>query len=264
MQEPANAATSSLQHAVVFEKSYSKDLLVSPVRRYVLAFMSRSSEDWAANVAVLEAAAPKLHQKAHMVCIDIDVKEHVYLMNLFGIRPEDCPTYRFALLTDRLVKYRPENAQFTPHAVAAFAKAARKGNLKPHLLGQEPPADWDKLTVKRLVQRTFRDCVLDPRQCVFVNFYAPWCVHSQAFSSTWEEVAARCADMPDVVFAQMDAAQNEVEGQYIRCYPTIKCFRKGDNKEVQFCEERTVEKLMQFVLTNSQISWLKSAMVQST
>ncbi|BHF78739.1 Protein disulfide-isomerase [Sparganum proliferum] len=264
MQEPANAATSSLQHAVVFEKSYSKDLLVSPVRRYVLAFMSRSSADWAANVAVLEAAAPKLHQKAHMVCIDIDVKEHVYLMNLFGIRPEDCPTYRFALLTDRLVKYRPENAQFTPHAVASFAKAARKGNLKPHLLGQEPPADWDKLTVKRLVQRTFRDCVLDPRQCVFVNFYAPWCVHCQAFSSTWEEVAARCADMPDVVFAQMDATQNEVEGQYIRCYPTIKCFRKGDNQEVQFCEERTVEKLMQFVLTNSRISWLESAMVQST
>ncbi|RZF46350.1 hypothetical protein LSTR_LSTR014691 [Laodelphax striatellus] len=51
----------------------------------------------------------------------------------------------------------------------------------------------------------------------------------------------------DIVVAKMDATVNELEDTKILSFPTIKLYKKGDNKVVQYNGERTLEGLSKFI-----------------
>ena len=53
------------------------------------------------------------------------------------------------------------------------------------------------------------------------------------------------------MIAKMDSTTNEVEMVKVQGFPTIKLFKKGDNKIVDYNGERTLEgRQLSFILTN--------------
>jgi len=127
------------------------------------------------------------------------------------------------------------------------------GKLKPHLNSQDVPADWDKAAVKVLVGKNFDEVVFDKKKDVLVEFYAPWCGHCKKLAPIYDELAEKFADRSDVLIAKMDSTANELEHTRIESFPTIKLYKKGDNKVVEYNGERTLEGMTKFLESGGEV-----------
>jgi len=72
---------------------------------------------------------------------------------------------------------------------------------------------------------------------VFITTDAPWCGHCQAFAPEFEKAAALLKERNSpVVLAKVDvsAAKELATGQKISFLPTLKFFRRGDEKPLKY------------------------------
>merc|ERR1712193_155671 len=143
--------------------------------------------------------------------------------------------------------FKPEDDKFDAENVEKFVTDFLDGKLKQHLMIEEIPEDWDKEPVKVLVGKNFEQVALDAEKNVLVEFYAPWCGHCKQLAPIWDKLGEKFADSADIVIAKMDSTANELEDIKIQRFPTIKLFKKGDNKVVDYNGERTLEGLTKFL-----------------
>lgn len=113
------------------------------------------------------------------------------------------------------------------------------------------PSPEVKPGVVELTPEDFDKIVLDTTKNVLVKFYAPWCGHCTNMAPTYEELGKKMqVSSSNVVIAKIDASKYKDIGQRfsVRGFPTIKYFPAGDKSgDLQFTEERTLEKMSAFV-----------------
>jgi len=146
-----------------------------------------------------------------------------------------------------MAKYKPENGALDEANIRSFVSDFLEGKLKQHLLSEEVPEDWDAKPVKVLVGKNFEEVAKNTEKHVLVEFYAPWCGHCKQLVPTWDKLGEKFADSEDIVIAKMDSTANELEDIKIQGFPTIKLFKKGDNKVVDYNGERTLEGFTKFL-----------------
>ena len=71
--------------------------------------------------------------------------------------------------------------------------------------------------------------------------------HCKQLVPIWDSLGEKFADREDIVIAKMDSTANELEDIKIQGFPTIKLFKKGDNKVVDYNGERTLEGFSKFL-----------------
>ena len=71
--------------------------------------------------------------------------------------------------------------------------------------------------------------------------------HCKQLAPIWDQLGEKFQDKDDIVVAKMDSTANELEDIKIQGFPTIKLFKKGDNKVVDYNGERTLEGLTKFL-----------------
>merc|ERR1711993_220451 len=146
-----------------------------------------------------------------------------------------------------MAKFQPPVAGLAEADIRSFVSDFLEGKLKPHLLSEDVPEDWDAKPVKVLVGKNFDQVALDVEKNVLVEFYAPWCGHCKQLAPTWDKLGEKFEDNADIVIAKMDSTGNELEDIKIQGFPTIKLFKKGDNKVVDYNGERTLEGFAKFL-----------------
>jgi hypothetical protein len=64
------------------------------------------------------------------------------------------------------------------------------------------------------------------------------------------QLGEKFASDSSIVIAKMDSTVNELEHTKINSFPTIKLYKKGDNKIVEYSGERTLEGFSKFIETD--------------
>ena len=243
----------SLPLLIEFNQQSAQRIFSGELKNHLLIFMSKEAENFNKVNESVRELAKGYKNKLLFVFVNTDVEENSRITEFFGLTKEDFPAVRLISLADQLVKYKPDVAELNPEKLKVFVDDYLAGKLKPHLNTQDVPADWDKAPVKVLVGKNFDEVAFDKTKDVLVEFYAPWCGHCKKLVPIYDELAEKLADREDIVIAKMDATANELEHTRVESFPTIKLYKKGDNKVVEYNGERTLEGMKKFVESGGEI-----------
>ena len=108
------------------------------------------------------------------VTVDTDEEDHQRILEFFGMKKDELPAMRLIHLEEEMTKYKPASAELNSDNMKAFVQSYLDGSLKPHLLSDDVPEDWDKNPVKILVSSNFDSVAFNKDKDVLVEFYAPW------------------------------------------------------------------------------------------
>lgn len=240
-------AENQLPLVVEFSQDTASKIFGGDVKKHLLLFISKSSADFAEKKAVVERVAKEFKGKSLFIYVNTDIEDNERILEFFGMKKADIPAFRMIHLGEDMVKYKPESAAVTEENIKSFVTGVLSGLVKPHLMTEEVPADWDAKPVKVLVGKNFHDVALDENKAVLVEFYAPWCGHCKQLAPIWDQLGEAYKDHPDIVIAKMDATVNELEDVKVQSFPTIKYFPKGSSQVVDYNGERTLDGFKKFL-----------------
>jgi protein disulfide-isomerase A1 len=245
-------STNQLPMVVEFNSQSAQKIFGGDIKVHVLLFGSQNSDNFDKVREQFSTAAKDFRGKTLFVTVNSDEAENERVLEYFGLQQAELPSIRLITLKDEMNKFKPDFTEITSSGLTDFVNSFFDGKLKPHLLSQEIPEDWDKNPVKVLVGKNFYDVVNDESKTVLVTFVAPWCGHCKQLTPIYEQLGEKYKDNSDIVVAKMDATVNELEDIKIQSFPTIKLFPKGSSEVVDYFGARTVEALSKFIDSNGK------------
>jgi protein disulfide-isomerase A1 len=240
-------ASSALPLVVEFNQETAQKIFSGEIKSHLLMFLSKSADAYAEQHAIATKLAKEHKGQILFVSIDTDEEDHKRILEFFGMKDDELPGMRIIKLAEDMAKYKPVDGSLTEENIKSFVGDYLDGKLKQHLLSEDIPEDWDATPVKVLVGKNFEEVAKDATKHVLVEFYAPWCGHCKQLVPIWDSLGEKFADREDIVIAKMDSTGNELEDIKIQGFPTIKLFKKGDNKVVDYNGERTLEGFSKFL-----------------
>jgi protein disulfide-isomerase A1 len=230
-----------------FTQESASKIFGGEVKNHLLLFINKKNDDFQDKYDVFRAVAPDFKGKVLFIYINIDDEDNLRILEFFGLKAEDCPTYRYIHLGEDMMKYKPDTSDVTVELVREFVQSIQDGTRQPHLNSEEIPADWDSKPVKVLVGKNFDQVARDKTKDVLVEFYAPWCGHCKQLAPIWDQLGEKFQDNADIVIAKMDSTANELPDVKIQGFPTIKFFPKNSDEIVDYNGERTLEGFTKFL-----------------
>lgn len=234
-----------------FNQETAQKIFGGDIKVHTLLFASKKSDAYETIMGQFKEAAKSYKGRTIFVLIDTDVDENDRVMEFFGLKKDDAPTIRLISLGAEMTKYKPDFTEIKSEALIKFVQDFFDKKIKPHLLTQDVPADWDAQPVKVLVGKNFDKVARDTTKTVLVEFYAPWCGHCKQLAPIYDQLAENFKSKSDIVVAKMDSTVNELEDIKIQSFPTIKLFTK-DNQVIDYNGERTLDGLTKFLDSNGK------------
>uniref|UniRef100_A0A8C9YMS9 protein disulfide-isomerase n=1 Tax=Sander lucioperca TaxID=283035 RepID=A0A8C9YMS9_SANLU len=233
---------------IEFTEQTAPKIFGGEIKSHILMFLPKTAKDFQDKMDQFKKAAEGFKGRILFIFIDSDVDDNQRILEFFGLKKEECPAIRLITLEDEMTKYRPESDAITAESIISFCELFIEGKLKPHLMSQDIPEDWDKNPVRVLVGKNFEEVVFDSSKNVFVEFYAPWCGHCKQLTPIWEKLAEKYKDSADIIVAKMDSTANEIEAVKVHSFPTLKFFPAGEERKViDYNGERTLEGFTKFL-----------------
>ncbi|WP_411025526.1 hypothetical protein, partial [Salmonella sp. s55004] len=138
-----------------------------------LLFIKKDDESFEAAHAEFTKASGQFKGKCLFVFIDASKESNARIMEYFGLKDDDLPSMRVITLDGEMKKYKPDSNELSESNILNFVGGYFEGTLKPHLMSEDVPEDWDSTPVKILVGSNFNEVAFDKSKNVLVEFYAP-------------------------------------------------------------------------------------------
>ncbi|GFS13875.1 protein disulfide-isomerase [Elysia marginata] len=238
-------AANRLPLVIEFTQESAQKVFGGEVKNHLLMFLKKEGND--DTLKSFETVAKDFKGKVLFIYLDTANEDNTRIMEFFGLKEEETPAVRLISLSEDMTKFKPEFTGVGADDVKQFVQDFIDGKLKPHLMSEEVPEDWDAKPVKVLVGKNFKEVALDQSKAVFVEFYAPWCGHCKQLAPIWDDLGKAYESNDKIVIAKMDSTANEVEEVKIQSFPTLKYFPAGSDEIIDYNGERTLEGFKKFL-----------------
>lgn len=238
-------AANRLPLVIEFTQESAQKIFGGDVKNHILMFLKKEGNE--ETIKGFEGVAKSFKGKVLFIYLDTANEDNTRIMEFFGLKEEETPAVRLISLSDDMTKFKPEFSGVGTDDVAKFVQDFIDGKLKPHLMSEEVPEDWDAKPVKVLVGKNFKEVAFDKNKAVFVEFYAPWCGHCKQLAPIWDDLGKAYEDNDKIVIAKMDSTANEVEDVKIQSFPTLKYFPAGSEEIIDYNGERTLDGFKKFL-----------------
>jgi protein disulfide-isomerase A1 len=230
-----------------FTQEAAQRIFTGDIQNFAILMINKKAEDFKTRYDTFRDVAQQFRGKVIFMYIDIDEEDNLRILEFFGMKVEECPAIRYITLQDDMIKFKPDTDDLSGSTVSQFISDAYEGKIKPHLMSEEIPSDWDSKPVKILVGKNFQEVIKNKTKNVLVEFYAPWCGHCKQLAPIWDELGEKYKDHPEIVIAKMDSTANELEEVQIQSFPTIKYFLKDSDQIIDYTGERNLDAFVKFL-----------------
>ena len=169
------------------------------------------------------------------------------LLKFFGLEEKDLPILEVLEVTGGDAKRYKHTGEFTEQKMITFLDDFESGKIPRFLKTEEIPAE-NPGPVYRVVGKNFKSEVIDNDADVLVKFYAEWCGHCKQLAPIYVTVAESLKGNKGIKLVEIDATKNDIEGQAIHGFPTLKLFKSGEKTNpIDFTGDRTEEGIIKFL-----------------
>jgi protein disulfide-isomerase A1 len=147
----------------------------------------------------------------------------------------------------------PQDQTIAKDAIEKFFSDFSAGSLKPSFKSEAVPAT-NEGPVVTVVHSTYDEIVRDITKDVLLEIYAPWCGHCKKLAPIYEELGKLFPVSGNVIIAQFNGDANDLPvdaGFSVEGFPTLKLFKAGDNKVIDYHGGHTLEDLLKFLQENA-------------
>jgi len=238
----------SVPSLIKFSPASAKTIFGGAIQTHFLLLVEDEKKE-----SAIVSAVKSVHADYRTELLTVLVENDDRIMEVFGVTKEELPAIVIADLSSgsALKKYKYNKSDFSEASVKSYITDFKDGKLSPDLKSEEPSAeDWAN-PVKVLKGISFKERVLDSKESVLVEFYAPWCGHCKALEPKYDELAKGLEDNKSITIAKMDATANEIDvpGVDIKGFPTILFFPAGSKGSPKpYDGQREVAAMNSFIL----------------
>lgn len=196
---------------------------------------------------IMKEVAPEYRGKIYFVACGISEDLEEKLAEYIGVTEADLPVLKIHEVGEVGVKKYTLKKPISKENIREFLSEYLDHKLPAEFKSEEVPETQDPNTnVVKIVGKNWNQVVLDTTKDVLVKFYAPWCGHCQALAPKWENLAKKLAGYKNIVIGKIDATVNEVEGEEIEHYPTLR-FYSHKNKVAEDVDGRHEYEFLEFL-----------------
>uniref|UniRef100_A0A3Q3XBN6 Protein disulfide-isomerase n=1 Tax=Mola mola TaxID=94237 RepID=A0A3Q3XBN6_MOLML len=168
----------------------------------------------------------------------------------FGLGTSDGGELPFVTIRTKLGHKYTMREEFTRdgQSLERFLDDYFVGRVKRYVKS-EPVPDRNSAAVKVVVAESFDAIVNDPDKDVLIQFYSPSCPHCKKLEPVYRELAEKLDVDPNIVVAQMNAADNDVPlGYDVHGFPTVYFAPAGKKDEpIRYEGGREVKDFLKFL-----------------